>query len=127
MIRKTLQRTKQATFAIVIQKRGLFSLGTGFFVSRDGWFITAAHCVTDINKPVPEVPASESLTLEFENAREELSKRVNQIVSGLSAMGLKTLVLSTEELIELMYNSYNLNTASAIRIKSVEDLDILRS
>ncbi len=80
--------------------------------------------VTNLFSPAKQIAGK---SLEFENAREELSKRVNQIVSGLSAMGLKTLVLSTEELIELMYNSYNLNTASAIRIKSVEDLDILRS
>jgi serine protease Do len=51
IISNTLQRTKQATFAIVIPHTGLFPLGTGFFVSWDGWFITAAHCVTDINKP----------------------------------------------------------------------------
>lgn len=51
MIRKTLQRTKQATFAIVIPNKRLVPLGTGFFVSPDGWFVTAAHCVTDINKP----------------------------------------------------------------------------
>ena len=60
----------------------------------------------------------------FENSREELSKRVNQVASGLGSMGLKTLSLSTEELVELMYNSYNLNTASPIKIKSVEDLDL---
>jgi hypothetical protein len=67
-----------------------------------------------------------SQKLGFENAREELLKRVNQVSSGLAAMGLKTLVLSTEELIELMYNSYNLNTATPIKIKSVEDLDLVQ-
>jgi len=39
-------------------------------------------------------------------------------------MGLKTIVLNTEELVELMYNSYNLSTASPIKIKSVGDLDL---
>ncbi len=74
-------------------------------------------------------PASEiSLkSRDFENAREELSKRINQVSSGLTGMGMKTLILSTEELIELMYNSYNLNTASTIRIKSVEDLDLAQT
>jgi serine protease Do len=51
MIRKTLQSTKRATFAIVIPNKGMVPLGTGFFVSPDGWFVTAAHCITDINKP----------------------------------------------------------------------------
>jgi type IV secretory pathway VirB4 component len=60
----------------------------------------------------------------FENAREELSKRTNQVSAGLASMGLKTILLTTEELVELAYNSYNLNTASPIHIKSVEDLDL---
>jgi type IV secretory pathway VirB4 component len=66
-------------------------------------------------------------TQEFEKAREELSKRVNQVASSLGSMGLKTIVLSTEELVELMYNSYNLSTASPIKIKSIEDLDLAQS
>jgi hypothetical protein len=45
----------------------------------------------------------------------------------LGGMGLRTIILNTEELIELMYNSYNLNSASPIRIKHVEDLDLARS
>ena len=61
---------------------------------------------------------------DFEKAREELNKRVNQVVSAMSSMGLKTIVLNTEELIELMYNSYNLNTASPIKIKSIEELEL---
>ncbi len=61
---------------------------------------------------------------EFEKAREELSKRVNQVGSALASMGLKTIILNTEELVELLYNSYNLNTATPIKIKSIEDLDL---
>src|SRR3989344_2123772 len=64
---------------------------------------------------------------DFEKAREELNKRVNQVVSAMSSMGLKTIVLNTEELIELMYNSYNLNTASPIKIKSIEELELSNS
>lgn len=60
----------------------------------------------------------------FESAHEELSKRVNQVSSSLASLGLKTISLSTEELVELMYNSYNFNTASPIKIKSIEELDL---
>lgn len=60
----------------------------------------------------------------FENAHEELAKRVNQVSSSLASLGLKTISLNTEELIELMYNSYNFNTASPIKIKSIEELDL---
>ncbi len=58
MIRKTLQKTKQATFSILLPNanaKGMHPTGTGFFVSPDGWFVTAAHVVHeegDLNKPV---------------------------------------------------------------------------
>ncbi|MCB9310390.1 MAG: trypsin-like peptidase domain-containing protein [Lewinellaceae bacterium] len=44
MIRHTLQKTKMSTFAIVGDNNGIYHpFGTGFFVSEDGWFVTAAH------------------------------------------------------------------------------------
>jgi hypothetical protein len=51
MIRKSLMMTKEATFAIELpnaQYQGMPTpTGTGFFVSPDGWFITAAHVITE--------------------------------------------------------------------------------
>lgn len=76
---------------------------------------------TNLLSPSTDIKLHES---SFETSREELSKRVGQVTGGLSAMGLKTIGLNTEELIELMYNSYNLDTASPIKIKSVSDLDL---
>ena len=59
MIRNTLEATKAATFAILLpdEKQGGMPApkGTGFFVSGDGYFVTAAHVVTetgDANGPV---------------------------------------------------------------------------
>ena len=55
-IRETLERTKQATWAIYLPSRdpklkGLpLPVGTGFVTSPDGWFVTAAHVVTENNK-----------------------------------------------------------------------------
>lgn len=50
MIRQTLQTTKEATFAVELPSVGVQGniaiAGTGFFVSPDGWFVTAAHVVT---------------------------------------------------------------------------------
>lgn len=49
MIRKTLNRTQAATFSVDLPSdlnKGLPTpAGTGFFVSSDGWFATAAHVV----------------------------------------------------------------------------------
>lgn len=64
---------------------------------------------------------------DFEKNREILMQRVDQVSSELSGMGLRTIVLNTEELVELMYNSYNLNTASPIRIKHIDELEMVRS
>jgi hypothetical protein len=51
MIRQTVKATQDATFCILLphqEKHGMPTPnGTGFFVSPDGWFITAAHVVTE--------------------------------------------------------------------------------
>jgi serine protease Do len=55
MIRKTLKATQAATFSVDLPNQNLKSMptptGTGFFVSPDGWFVTAAHVVTENNQP----------------------------------------------------------------------------
>lgn len=53
MIRRTLARVQEATFCVMLPGagHGLPSpVGTGFFVSADGWFVTAAHVVTEDNR-----------------------------------------------------------------------------
>jgi S1-C subfamily serine protease len=49
VIRKTLAQTKAATFAIDLPNDAAGGMpiptGTGFFVSEDGWFITAGHVI----------------------------------------------------------------------------------
>lgn len=50
MIRKTLPVTRAATFAVHLpnprQENFPTPTGTGFFVSPEGWFLTAAHVIT---------------------------------------------------------------------------------
>jgi serine protease Do len=54
MIRKSLNMTKAATFAIELPNPRHHDMptpmGTGFFVSPDGWFVTAAHVITENGK-----------------------------------------------------------------------------
>jgi serine protease Do len=51
VIRRTLAATQAATFSILLpdsrNQRMPTATGTGFFVSPDGWFMTAAHVVTE--------------------------------------------------------------------------------
>jgi serine protease Do len=54
MIRMTLTTTQLATFSIDLPNARMQGMpsptGTGFFVSPDGWFVTAAHVVTKDNR-----------------------------------------------------------------------------
>lgn len=61
---------------------------------------------------------------DFQRHREALYQRIDRISGSLSGMGLRVIVLNTEELIELLYNSYNLNTSSPIRIKHIDELEL---
>jgi type IV secretory pathway VirB4 component len=49
---------------------------------------------------------------EFEAAKTELSQRVQLVTSGLTQMGLRSIPLSTQELIDLYYTSYNPDVAA---------------
>lgn len=50
MIRKTLKEVRDATFCIELPNQSQHGMptptGTGFFISPDGWFVTAAHVIT---------------------------------------------------------------------------------
>jgi len=50
MIRNTIKTVREATFCIELPNQAQQGMptptGTGFFVSPDGWFVTAAHVIT---------------------------------------------------------------------------------
>ena len=47
----------------------------------------------------------------YAKAKDELTNRVNAVMSGLFQMGIKAAQLDTKQLSELYYNSYNPDTA----------------
>jgi serine protease Do len=51
VIRETLDRVRRATFCVELPNKAQHGMpsptGTGFFVSPDGWFVTAAHVVSE--------------------------------------------------------------------------------
>ncbi len=51
MIRRTLGNTKSATFSVDLPNSNIGGMptpvGSGFFVSAEGWFVTAAHVILD--------------------------------------------------------------------------------
>ncbi|HOF42483.1 MAG TPA: hypothetical protein PLF86_01385 [Candidatus Moranbacteria bacterium] len=60
----------------------------------------------------------------FETYKNQLWQRVDHISAGLSGTGLKITMLKTEELIELLYNSYNPTTNSSSIIRGIEKVEL---
>lgn len=60
----------------------------------------------------------------LEENRKKLLERVEEIISGLSSVGLRCAALGTEDLLELYYSIYNPDTAKNQKIKSADDLNI---
>ena len=58
--------------------------------------------------------------LDFEAKKNQLLQRVNQVSTLLGALGLKTIPLEREELIELLYTSYN--PGVVLKQKNLEQL-----
>lgn len=59
---------------------------------------------------------------DLEKAKNELKNRVQNTVSGLMQLGVQSVPLDTEALIELYYDSYNPDTATRQRIKNWDEL-----
>lgn len=68
------------------------------------------HTVVQINEP------------DLEKAKQELKNRVQSVMSGLATIGVQSIPLDTEELIELYYDSYNPDTATRQQIRNYSDL-----
>lgn len=60
----------------------------------------------------------------FENAKTKLVQETQLISSGLASLGLKNVQLNTQEIIELYYSSYNMDTARRQKLFSVSNVDI---
>ncbi|MFC1608814.1 hypothetical protein ACFL2R_01710 [Patescibacteria group bacterium] len=60
----------------------------------------------------------------FETYKNQLWQRIDQVSSGLSRIGLNVTPLKTEDLIELMYSSYNPSLRYKDVIKDLESMDL---
>jgi len=60
----------------------------------------------------------------FDTYKNQLWQRLDHVSAGLSGTGVKVTPLNTEELIELLYNSYNPSTHSNSIIKDVDKVEL---
>lgn len=58
----------------------------------------------------------------FTKLRQELQRRLDNVTSGLDSIGLNTIELDTQGLIELYYNTYNPKTSVNQKIAPVDQL-----
>ncbi len=59
---------------------------------------------------------------DLEKAKQELRNRVQAVMAGLNQIGVQSIPLDTEELIELYYDSYNPDTSTRQQIKNYSEL-----
>lgn len=59
---------------------------------------------------------------QFEKRKYELVQRTNMIAQGLAQLGIRAAILKTQELIELFYNSYNIDVSQSQRLINTQDM-----
>jgi len=68
-------------------------------------------------------PENESVKIpDWEAAKKELRQRADLVASGLGSVGLRAVQLNTQELIELLYTSYNATGIQFQQLATPEDL-----
>lgn len=60
----------------------------------------------------------------FETYKNQLYQRVDHITAGLSGIGLRIVPLQTQELIELLFDSYNPEIYNEVELKNVGQMEI---
>lgn len=60
----------------------------------------------------------------FEDKKRGLAQRIDLVVSGLTAIGLRCAVLGTEDLLELLYSLYNPDVSVNEKVGNVEEIDV---
>jgi len=61
---------------------------------------------------------------EFNDLKKNLSQRINIVKSGLEQCGLKVKELNTQEIIEVLYESYNPKISRSSKLKNLKETDI---
>ena len=60
----------------------------------------------------------------FAAEKQKLDQKVNTVIGGLSGLGLKSIPMNTEQLTELLYNSYNFEAGPLIDTQRLEDIKL---
>lgn len=80
---------------------------------------TLTSKLTGLLKPSEDIVQPK---IEYEKNKKELIQRTNTIAQGLAQMSIRVAILSTQELIELFYSSYNLEESQVQSLTDVSQL-----
>jgi hypothetical protein len=97
-------------FYVVVSYNPLGSQKKGIFTQVAEIFSSASKITLDRKK--------------FEKYKIALSRETNYIISGLSSMGIKSIRLDTQSLIELFYNCYNFEVAQREKLEILNKLKV---
>lgn len=106
----SMSRIMNKRFYIVIPYDPLSDKTKGFFTR-----------LSDLLKPASIIKMKKN---KFERRRAELLRRIENISGGLASIGLKSVQLDTQGLIELYYSSYNPATALNQELANINSLRV---
>lgn len=78
--------------------------------------------IKKVFNPITDITLSEQ---GFETGKARLLERVAHVSAGLGGAGLRSIMLNTAELLQLLYQSYNFENASAIHGEEVSELEVV--
>ena len=106
----SLGRIMNKRFYLVIPYNPMTDQRRGFFAS-----------MSDAFRPTTLIKIKES---SFQKRKKKLLARVEKVQSGLGSIGLASVELDTQGLIELYYNTYNPVSSTHQKMKNVEEIRV---
>lgn len=108
-------------YIIIPYRQGLITTGSGSAEQQQKkpWFFASLF-----KKREDKTEEVTQNVQAFMDLKIKLDQRVSTVISGLSSLGLKSIQLQTPQLIELLYNSYNFETAPAFDMSKIGEIQI---
>jgi hypothetical protein len=75
--------------------------------------------IKNVFQPVGQVTQT---TVQFEQRKRELLQRTQLVAGGLASIGIRSVLLNTQEVIEMLYNSYNIDESQNQAMGNIADM-----
>ncbi len=84
--------------------------------------VTKANIFTKLRGASSDSAEVTQTSGEYEQRKNDLLQRTNQVAQGLAQIGVRTVILNTQEVIELFYNSYNVAESQNQSLTDIADM-----